>query len=624
MGYLNAFQIHGLGFRRALYNGAVFLIVYVGFTQHVLAQDVRTDHSDIEAVIAAAQPIQVFTDLCRSDKCVEFECEDAKRLYNEVRSARQHLYLLSMWLREAENDYLDLLESQAEDDENTQARIDQLRRLNYWSQIMNDIADHATNFLGIASTIADLGSNPASMENFTDVLSLVDDVYEMVKSLESSEASLGKRLFDPSFNITPAADLMPGLGIDAQDELNDIASSLNNLKTIVGARMREVRGNVQNPQVDRTVAIAALAQIALRVSTLINESKIAERKDKIEDWKAELIESHFSKGGIDDMLHPINYRRRWVDSALRSFDQLIVSGGDRSGGFLKCIQQYCSGIDPSFSVNDGIPKYVVEFKSSGDAQPADSYVTDPNDPEYFSAGRWNRAIKYLDQKLLEIPARLASIPAIIESPPPSLDFWVKEYVTGEEFQIDFQASACFAPDAWVGFVPSDVEHGLEETNDKNGSGFKYLRGQAKGTLDLVAPDEPGQYDIRMNDTDRNGKEVAHEPITVSLLDANGVWGLFPTGIRITHDRKNIKAVFAGTDACYTEGNVAFEGRLAGRKLIANVATGRCSSCEMEIRGEFTHDGNALYAQWYHTAPCGSVQAGTYYPAQQMEILRQSR
>jgi hypothetical protein len=60
----------------------------------------------------------------------------------------------------------------------------------------------------------------------------------------------------------------------------------------------------------------------------------------------------------------------------------------------------------------------------------------------------------------------------------------------------------------VGIVPSYVSHGREAINDRNKKAFQYVRGRTSGTMYFRAPRKAGQYDFRMNDTDRNGREVA--------------------------------------------------------------------------------------------------------------------
>ncbi len=91
----------------------------------------------------------------------------------------------------------------------------------------------------------------------------------------------------------------------------------------------------------------------------------------------------------------------------------------------------------------------------------------------------------------------------------------KKVVTpGEAIAVQFTTPAGFATNAWVGIIPSDVQHGSESVNDEHDLAYQYLNGQTSGTLTFNAPSQPGSYDFRMHDTDNNGKEVTSVTFTV--------------------------------------------------------------------------------------------------------------
>jgi outer membrane protein OmpA-like peptidoglycan-associated protein len=90
-----------------------------------------------------------------------------------------------------------------------------------------------------------------------------------------------------------------------------------------------------------------------------------------------------------------------------------------------------------------------------------------------------------------------------------------KYAAGEDVTFHFTAPAGFAKNAWVGVVPSSVPHGDEEANDRADLGYVYLEGRTAGELTLQAPTEGGSYDLRMNDTDQHGREVASVTFTVT-------------------------------------------------------------------------------------------------------------
>lgn len=103
---------------------------------------------------------------------------------------------------------------------------------------------------------------------------------------------------------------------------------------------------------------------------------------------------------------------------------------------------------------------------------------------------------------------VASVSFTVGGAENSLKLSKTQFTPGEVMSVDFTASTAFPDNAWVGVIPSNVAHGSETENDKHDLEYKYLSKQAKGTLTFKAPASPGSYDLRMNDTDSDGKEVA--------------------------------------------------------------------------------------------------------------------
>ena len=91
---------------------------------------------------------------------------------------------------------------------------------------------------------------------------------------------------------------------------------------------------------------------------------------------------------------------------------------------------------------------------------------------------------------------------------PGLQLDKATYSPEEEIRVTFEAPSWYAEDAWVGILPSDVPHGDEDVNDGYDLSYEYLEGRTSGEMIFTAPLEPGSYDVRMHDTDDNGKEVA--------------------------------------------------------------------------------------------------------------------
>jgi len=91
------------------------------------------------------------------------------------------------------------------------------------------------------------------------------------------------------------------------------------------------------------------------------------------------------------------------------------------------------------------------------------------------------------------------------------------FACGEEIAVTFTAPSSFTEKAWVGIIPSEVPHGSESQNDQHDIAYRYLDKQVSGVLDFYAPGKAGNYDVRMNDTDDDGKEVASVSFTVKVV-----------------------------------------------------------------------------------------------------------
>jgi hypothetical protein len=88
------------------------------------------------------------------------------------------------------------------------------------------------------------------------------------------------------------------------------------------------------------------------------------------------------------------------------------------------------------------------------------------------------------------------------------------FIPGEEIVAHFIATADFDSFAWAGIIPSNTEHGDEDHNDQYDTDYEYLDGQPSGSISLTAPQDPGQYDVRMHDSNVSGREVASVSFTV--------------------------------------------------------------------------------------------------------------
>jgi hypothetical protein len=112
------------------------------------------------------------------------------------------------------------------------------------------------------------------------------------------------------------------------------------------------------------------------------------------------------------------------------------------------------------------------------------------------------------------------IPGMTPGAAPRLRLDKGNFAPGEEMKVHFTAPTNYAGDAWVGIIPSNIPHGEEAVNDAHDVTYDYLRKNGSGTLLLRAPQQQGNWDCRMNDTDAGGKEVASVSFTVGGSGGN--------------------------------------------------------------------------------------------------------
>ena len=77
--------------------------------------------------------------------------------------------------------------------------------------------------------------------------------------------------------------------------------------------------------------------------------------------------------------------------------------------------------------------------------------------------------------------------------------------------------AALMTETFEGIWPAGLWQAIDgdgTVNDEYDIDYRYLEGQTSGVMAFTAPEEPGSYDLRMNDTDQDGKEVASITFTV--------------------------------------------------------------------------------------------------------------
>jgi hypothetical protein len=103
-----------------------------------------------------------------------------------------------------------------------------------------------------------------------------------------------------------------------------------------------------------------------------------------------------------------------------------------------------------------------------------------------------------------------------ETHPQKLKLDKNMFAPNAQIKVYFEAPSTFADNAWVGIIPSHVQHGSESVNDQHDLSYQYLKRRTSGTLIFRTPAQFGSYDFRMHDTDDNGREVASVSFKVGV------------------------------------------------------------------------------------------------------------
>lgn len=98
----------------------------------------------------------------------------------------------------------------------------------------------------------------------------------------------------------------------------------------------------------------------------------------------------------------------------------------------------------------------------------------------------------------------------------------KSYKRGEAVRTFLFWNGTPADDAWVGIVPADVPHGEELVNDDYDIDYVYIASYQPGeVIEFTGDYEPGEYTMRVHETDGGGPELAWCKFTITEGSGGG-------------------------------------------------------------------------------------------------------
>ena len=160
--------------------------------------------------------------------------------------------------------------------------------------------------------------------------------------------------------------------------------------------------------------------------------------------------------------------------------------------------------------------HVIGFGVNDEQRAELECIADAGGGRYFTAA---------NAEDLEFAARTATMVSVEEPASGEGRLWIDEpaiATPGGTVAVHFEAAPTFHDNAWVGIVPSEVPHGSEAENDRHDLGYEYLKKRTSGTIKMKVPAQAGTYDVRMHDSDRDGREVASASFEVQKVTGK-IW-----------------------------------------------------------------------------------------------------
>lgn len=105
---------------------------------------------------------------------------------------------------------------------------------------------------------------------------------------------------------------------------------------------------------------------------------------------------------------------------------------------------------------------------------------------------------------------LPSEAPVAQVPPSRLRLNKESFSPAQEIEVRFELFPDDTVDAtaWAGIVPAEVPHGNEAENDIFDLAYAELANHRKGTLVFQAPEQGGNYEVRLFSSDNGGRELA--------------------------------------------------------------------------------------------------------------------
>ena len=507
-----------------------FLFSFMVFGQR--QNPILKDNSDIKRVITNIKQLEGFADECSELHCPKIDCAYAEDVYVRIRDAREYLRHFVFWLDRATDITLDHVVAMAEQRQLTYDRIQRLQNLAAYQEIIMNCASTAIN---LSSATLNL---KGAWENIQESNILYPDKLQVLQDLDLVYEAL------TAFDVT-RVKIMQTYGWDDADEFyeyltnDDIAnfkSLFSNVKNIL-IQVRKNRNLTESILEGQTGNILSLLG---QIASYFGDESVKKRKKRIKELMAD--PDYWDDSVVNGVLEEfeiLRERKKQANDAYKRLNRLII--GAAPGNITNCfmrMKHVCQSLNLDYLSDADIEEKYRTYDYFLDDAPKRHYA---------------EALFYFNDKLPHVEQLLKEVPVISDYSPPSLTTDRTIFKPKERIDVRFTAPPCYPHRSWAGLVPSTVKHGSETlNNEKHVGSLSYLQKKESGNLIFIAPDEPGKYDIRMNDIETKAEVKS---LTIEVVDALGFVSMKAIDendqpleyfVRIKKDGEHVKSA-AGVD-----------------------------------------------------------------------------
>jgi hypothetical protein len=457
--------------------GVAFLVfaglASVGFSQPKV---IPPDDRDLDRIILRIRPVVEFADQCSASECPKIDCAQAQDLQNRLRDARIFMRYTHYWLSRAADSQMDHLTSVAGESILASERAARVQKILAYQRFVHGMGSGLLEVASISGKLQGmLGDQKVLSErSYTEIAGLLDNLYEGMKTAESLGNRLESAKNDRDFP-KPIAEMMPALGNLSSREMNDLKSTLSNIKSLMEAANKH--GNDWRKVLKEGRGAATLGTIAGRYLKAYGDAQIKDRQRQVDSLLNDIIAQDAVQTHSFKDLQRIQIRRNKAEDAYTALDKLIVIDSQGAGKMTRCLMklnQTCTSLDINYASKLNVPKH-VEVESFAFVTEADKRKS------------WGQALLTINANLPTVERWLQDTPRLETSPQASLRLEKAAFEPDEQFNVRFTAPSCLPHGSFVA-----IAAGTNFRSEK-----LLIRNAENGTFSFKAPTEPGNYSVRM-------------------------------------------------------------------------------------------------------------------------------